>query len=213
MTLLIVVLVLWAASGVGTAIWLRRRGHDFVSWAAMGCVLGPFLVPLARIRAREERVDARVTSLGVPMPGDLSVLVGVDGSPESLHALEQAVALFGDRLGQLTVATVVDFETANEIKVDVLPSAERDRVVDVLQTAVKRVAPLEPETLILSGRPHVALAAAASDGYDVLVIGPRGHGRAEAMFGSAATALSRGTGVPVLIVSPTVERVPADATG
>lgn len=203
--LLIMLLLLWSGTGVVTALWLRLRGHDFVSWAAVGVVFGPLVVPLARLRAvTEPRGHRRVVLAGVPGEGDLAVLVGVDGSPESLHALEQAVRLFGSRMGTLTVATAVDFETANEIEVTVLPSEARDRVHLLLDEAAASIAPFRPETVILSGRAHEALADAAAD-HDVLVIGPRGRGRSESLFGSAATALATGAPVPVLIVGSTAE--------
>jgi len=55
--------------------------------------------------------------------------------------------------------------------------------------------------VILAGRPADALARyAAENGFEVLVVGRRGHGAGKALLGSTAVSLSRQAGVPVLIV-------------
>jgi hypothetical protein len=39
--------VVWVTSGIATAFWLRRRGHVFVSWSALGFVFGSRVLGLA----------------------------------------------------------------------------------------------------------------------------------------------------------------------
>jgi nucleotide-binding universal stress UspA family protein len=41
---------------------------------------------------------------------------------------------------------------------------------------------------------------AREEGYELLAIGKRGHGRSKALLGSTASRLAHGTEVPVLIV-------------
>ena len=49
---IVLIVVAWVTTGVVTAIVMRRRGHDFGFWLALGSVLGPFIVPSAIERAR-----------------------------------------------------------------------------------------------------------------------------------------------------------------
>jgi hypothetical protein len=57
----VTVLVMWLVAGLGAALHLRRRGHDAGPAVAIGIVLGPFLIPLARrILARGRAAEARV---------------------------------------------------------------------------------------------------------------------------------------------------------
>jgi hypothetical protein len=39
---LIIVAGIWLLVGLTLALMMRRRGHDFWVWAALGCVLGPW---------------------------------------------------------------------------------------------------------------------------------------------------------------------------
>jgi nucleotide-binding universal stress UspA family protein len=60
---------------------------------------------------------------------------------------------------------------------------------------------LEPGTVLLVGQPAAALMKhAAEEGYELLVVGRRGHGASKALLGSTAMRLAHAAGVPVLVV-------------
>jgi nucleotide-binding universal stress UspA family protein len=70
---------------------------------------------------------------------------------------------------------------------------------DLVRTA--NATGLRPETVLLSGRPADVLRKhAVEDGYEVIVVGRRGHGASRVLLGSVASELARGGDVPVLIV-------------
>lgn len=63
------------------------------------------------------------------------------------------------------------------------------------------VGAIAPGTVLLVGQSREALMRhAAEEGYEVLVVGRRGHGASNVLLGSTATRLAEGTGIPVLIV-------------
>ena len=64
---------------------------------------------------------------------------------------------------------------------------------------------VETGRVVLSGAPAEVLERyAADEGYDFVVVGPRGHGASKLVLGSVASRLSRGGVVPV-IVGPQLE--------
>src|SRR5690348_5187902 len=96
---------------------MGRRGHDSFGWLVLGTVLGPLGVILAIAARSDEKLDPARLRLGpraIPASGTIDVLVGYDGSAESLAALQTVPALLGDRLGRLTVATVVPYDQVRE---------------------------------------------------------------------------------------------------
>lgn len=77
-------------------------------------IAGPLAIPLARQANRDEPY-IKPSMLGEPPEAvdrsGLSVLVGIDGSGESVAASASIVRAVGPRLGALTLATVVDYES------------------------------------------------------------------------------------------------------
>lgn len=180
----------WVVIGGGTAIVMARRGHDVTSWAVLGLVLGPLAAAFAIGSARSE-ADAgpAVLAAGRPGPGSVDVLVGIDGSPEASAALRAAVELHRQHLGRLCLAAVVPFDA------EVDPG-----VTAALQGTAAEVAALAPTTVVLRGEPADALGAhARAEGFEVLVVGARGRGRAAGPLGSVAARLAAGAPVPVLV--------------
>src|SRR5581483_7199947 len=111
-TLVIVAAVAWLSIGLTLSLVMGRRGHDAFSWLILGTLFGPLGAIFAveardQERVRPEMVAHRESS----GPGPIDVLVGLDGSPESRAALQAAVALLGPRLGRLTLATVVPYDS------------------------------------------------------------------------------------------------------
>jgi nucleotide-binding universal stress UspA family protein len=190
----------WAAIGVVSAVVMGRRGHATFSWLIVGAFLGPLVVPLASSRTRQARQLPRAADVGTRR-GPVDVLVGVDGSAESLAAATIVARLLGDRVGRLTVAIVIDYDTAlggAQGPAHRAASLELSRAADAVSESV----PNDVDTAMLAGKPADALVAHATAGqYDVIAVGSRGRGATKLMMGSVATRLSRGAPVPVLVVS------------
>jgi nucleotide-binding universal stress UspA family protein len=150
--------------------------------------------------------EARVPTLVVPgietarqhRPGEHQpwrVLVGVDGSGPSLHALRQAAdmaALFG---GELVAATAVEREEDAPVRAIVgLADACRPLRQDGLQvrTATRRGPPAQ-----------VLLDLAASFDVDLVVVGMRGVGApGDPLLGSVSRHVVHETDRPALVVPP-----------
>lgn len=202
------VFLTWAAIGVVSAVAMGRRGHAPFSWLVFGTVLGPLVIPLALSRRREASKLGR-TATPAARRGPVDVLVGIDGSPESIAAARVVGSLLSDRIGRLTLATVVDYDTAL--------AGEGGAAQRAVRTELERVAelvsgslPRHVETVVLTGRPAAALSEQAADGrFDVLAVGARGRGASKLLMGSVATRLSRGASTPLLIVSDQGDASPA----
>lgn len=197
--LLLGMFLTWGAIGVVSAIVMGRRGHAPFSWLVLGVALGPLVIPLAFSRVRQTR--GLTGGLGGTWRGPVDVLVGIDGSPESTAAARVVGALFGDRIGRLTLATVIDYDTALGGEAE---PAHRAARLALAQTAdnVADAVPEKPDAVMLAGKPAEALTAhAAAGGFDVLAVGRRGRGASKLVMGSVATHLARGAPIPVLIVS------------
>jgi nucleotide-binding universal stress UspA family protein len=194
----LIVLGVWMLIAVLTSFGMARRGHSAFSWALMGGVFGPLVIPLIIEAIGEERDRApRVLHAGIHAAGMLSVLVGVDGSEESVAAVNVAVRLFGPRLERITLAMVIPYEAA-----DGTPSDVRDEAAAEVERLAGSLRAFDPDTLLLAGRPAEALVeAAVAGGYHALVIGSRGRGAAKALLGSVAGRLAGNAPLPVLIVA------------
>jgi nucleotide-binding universal stress UspA family protein len=200
---LLVVVLVWLAIGVVASLVMARRGHAPFTWGALGAALGPLVIPLALGSVRRERAPTDV-ALRQPVggAGPVDVLVGIDGSAEARRALRAVVELLGPRLGRLTLATVVDFDTAESAQ----HGAERRRAEQHLEEAALDARAIGgdrvPGELLLAGRPATALVRhARENGYGLLAIGCRGHGASKLAFGSVASQLARAAEVPVFLVS------------
>lgn len=198
---LILVALAWAAIGVVVAFLMRRRGHDLFVWLVLGVALGPLVVPLAIERARYHSA-AEHQSRGAPTPphAGFDLLAGVDGSPDSISAIDAAVSLFGGRVSSVTVATVVDYDAQDSVTGHEVQEEARKMLDEVAGKIL-----YDPvDKMVLFGRPDKALAEfARTSGMELIVIGARGHGASEALFGSVADRLVRGCAIPVF-VGPTV---------
>ena len=199
--LLLGMFLTWSVIGIASAFVMGRRGHAPFSWFFLGAVFGPLVIPLAFSRARQARTVGSATAGAGHWQGPVDVLVGIDGSAESIAAAKVVGALLGDRIGRLVLATVVDYDTA--LGGDDAPAhrAARLTLAEAADDAAES-SPRAPDTVVLAGKPADALASHAVDGnFDVLAIGCRGRGASKLVMGSVATQLSRGTPTPVLIVS------------
>jgi nucleotide-binding universal stress UspA family protein len=195
-SLVMAVAAVWLAIGVMLSMVMGRRGHDRFGWLVPGALCGPLGVILAVDARRHDEVlapaavnRAAASSAG---GGPVDVLVGFDGSPESAAVLGAVRALFGDRLGRLTVAAVVPF---GEI-------TEQERAAREGLARLALMPGPAPQLEILHGRPATALRTyAAEGGYELIAVGTRGAGATKGLLGRAANELAHAGGkVPVLLV-------------
>lgn len=195
--LIVAVAAGWMAIGLVLSIVMGRRGHDSVGWLVSGTLLGPLALVLAFDALHEserlEPANVRPGPPAIPSRGPIDVLVGFDGSPEARGAIDAVPALLGDRLGRLTVATVVPY---GEIR-------EQERLATrALRSLEGRATGLECDLELLHGHPAEALSQYASEGgYGLIAVGTRGAGITKAILGSAATQLAQDSRVPVLLVT------------
>ena len=196
---LILVALVWATIGVVVAFLMRRRGHDFSVWLVLGVALGPLVVPLAFERASYHSA-AKYQPRGAPTPPHVGfdVLVGVDGSDESVRAIDSALTLFGGLVSSVTVATVLDFDSETGISGLESQAAAREMLDDVAD----RVQHDPVHIKLLFGRPDEVLAEyARTSGMELIVVGARGHGASEALFGSVTGRLVGSSEIPVYVGS------------
>lgn len=194
-TLMAVVAVSWLTVGLTLALFMGRRGHDPFSWLVLGTLFGPLgAIFAAEARASEKPGPAELVVAGQPGgAGPVDVLVGSDGSPESRAALAAATELLGPRLGRLTLATVIPFDSGVE--------AQRQARVALELEWQGEAVPGGPQLELLHGRPADALLdRTVEGGYDLLVIGTRGAGASTAILGSTAVDVARSAKVPVLLM-------------
>ena len=198
---LLSLLGVWLLSGLAAAFVMGRRGYDPWSWGVFGALFGPAVVPLAIgwHRRHGGAHDERVLHVGSAAPGQIAVLVGIDGSAEALVATDAAVALLGDRLASLTLATVVNFDEAAAMHQPRGEVFERC-AQSLLDAAAASVVGASPTTVVLTGRPADALVGYAKrHNVDLVAIGARGRGLSETILGSVAEQLVRAPDVLVLV--------------
>jgi len=191
-----VIALTWVVTGLVVAFFMRRRGFDFYPWLALGTMLGPLVVPLAVERVRFHGVTEReAKSTPTPPRRGLDILVGLDGSGESAAALVSAVELFGPLMTSLTIATVLDYDSESFGGLE-----SRQAAQTMLEEAASRIDLEVVETRILFGRADRALAEyARANGVEMIVVGARGRGATEALFGSITSRLVGGCKLPVLV--------------
>ncbi len=196
-----IIAALWVLIGVTASIVMGRRGHSSFTWLLLGALLGPLVIPLGLSAVRAERRDpgtrSRILREGTARTGTVDLLVGIDGSVQSAAALRAVLSLFADRIGRLTLASVIDYDSAISSR----PWDSERLAAEQLGSLAATVEGARPTTMVLVGQPSAALAKhAAEDGYELIVVGRRGHGASKALIGSTAMRLGHGDGAPVLIV-------------
>jgi len=199
-TVVLLVAAGWLSIGLGLSLVMGRRGHDAFSWLVLGALFGPLGAVFALEARGEERIRSElVAARRSAGPGPIDVLAGVDGSPESQAALLAATRLLGPRLGRLTLATVIPYDSG----------ADRKRSARTMLEHQGALVGGGPRLELLHGRPApVLMERAVDDGYDLLVVGTRGAGASKAFLGSTAVDVAEWARVPVLLMGAAG---PADA--
>lgn len=192
---LVVVGVTWLVIGLVIAFIMRRRGHSFWIWFVLGAILGPLAIPLAVERARFHPIEYPAGGPGRGT-GKLDVLAGIDDSEESVEAVRVALELFGECMTSLTLARVLDYDSAGTFT----GSDAQAEAMSRLREVSGAIEFEEAGTRLLFGRPDEALVEhALSNDMELIVVGARGQGLAETLFGSVTARLVGGRAVPVFV--------------
>ena len=158
-------LIAWMSTGLLTAFVLSRQGHDGRSTGALGFVFGPLFVPLAmEARKRRDEVEPFIVAPGRRGEGPVDVLVVLDCPTAQAPAALPILDMLGPRLGGVTLARVLDFESIQDER-------ERGEAGLELSCASLFLCQHEPGLVLLAGKPCDAPRAyAAEAGYDLVVL-------------------------------------------
>jgi nucleotide-binding universal stress UspA family protein len=146
------------------------------------------------------------------------ILVPVDGSDCSLHALEIAAAFAREQQARLSIVTVVDPAKAAAMAFGEASMAAScldaldDEGKTVVDDAAGRVRAFsQAETAVLDGAPVDAIVHYARDhGVDLIIIGSHGRsGLSRVFLGSVAEGVIRHSIMPVMVV----RHIPVTETG
>jgi len=147
----------------------------------------------------------------VPPAAKLHLIVGYDGSPPAVRALDAAVRLLSGRIGQIVVLYVGHLSAADSMSPDALAEMEQsfsEIAADLRNQAGEQLSGREdrwqfewrqgdiaPELLGMAKR----LGEADPEDTVALVVGSSSHAM-HRVIGSVAVSLSRHSPVPVVIV-------------
>jgi nucleotide-binding universal stress UspA family protein len=213
----VAVVVAWLVVGAVVGVVEARHGHWRKSWVVYA-ILGPFAIALVLERRHLTRPSPTVLATGRARRGPVDLLLGFDGSANSSKAAALAIELFGPRVRRVTLATVLDVDTAAphaDSTIHPGPWPEEQTARDDLDAAVSSLEAdfgIKAGSVILAGAPADALERyAAEEGYEVLVIGCRGKGLSKLVLGSCASTLACRTKVPVMLI-PAPSTAPSAST-
>jgi len=137
----------------------------------------------------------------------LNILVGLDGSESSLRALGHAVALARAGNARLTLMTVAPPVSSYVTLAGVSPERMQDDLDRWAGRILEKAEATIPEDVIahrVQGRGHAGpeiVEELKRGGYDLVVLGSRGRGRAqEGLFGSVNAYVHFHAHVPLLTV-------------
>jgi nucleotide-binding universal stress UspA family protein len=132
-----------------------------------------------------------------PIDGARRVVVGIDTSPESLHALDWSLVLAGAFAGSVVVVHAVGLLEEGGY-------AGSPDVVGLVDDARERMVGSPPSTEVVfehGPAAEVVIRVAEREHADVVVVGRRGLGQAVRLLGSVSEAVLAGSGCPVLVVT------------
>jgi nucleotide-binding universal stress UspA family protein len=137
----------------------------------------------------------------MPEITDRPVLAGVDGSPESLAALDLAAAEASLRQAPLTVTYVWPGPHWRPVRTRAAPvsRADAERVLAAATAWLRRHRPDVPVTGRLVLGDAVEVLAAGSVSAQLVVVGHRGTGLVTRGWGSVAVQLSRRSKAPLIV--------------
>ncbi|GAB3652760.1 universal stress protein [Glycomyces tarimensis] len=196
----LIVIVLWAGSGLVALLWMARYGHRDRKWILAAILLGPIFAASAPERVQTDsrlvETEHEHDASGAPR----QALVGIDGSAEADRALDTALDLLPGDQYTLILARVVDFDRAEAAESDAADAEEIRRIEDELAGRAERIGGRAVSSAVLSGPPAGALLEYAEErGVDVIVVGRHGKGLSKALMGDVSQAVIRQASVPVLV--------------
>ena len=151
----------------------------------------------------------RAAEPGLDWPCYPRVLVVLDETPAAVFALGHAVPYALDQRSQLTLLAVVPNVRFLVAAAGVSPEVMAKQMENAAADRLRKIAASLPQeisvtTLVRRGDPAEEILAAARDQRaDVICLGARGRGRvAGVLFGSVASAVLRGSPVPVVVWHP-----------
>jgi nucleotide-binding universal stress UspA family protein len=188
-----VALTVWLLGGLAGYYYLYRHGHPHPVWLLGGLVLGPFA--LLVFMDRVERSSHVLVERPAADTSGMKVVVGLDGSAGSRHALEVARHLVEGRACCLVLCEVVDYDTEDD------PSGAGVEAATQRLGQVAASLPDHPVSVeVVAGRPAQALAEVAEQqDADLVVVGTRGRGLTRRLLGSVAEDLLATSTRPVLV--------------
>ena len=146
-----------------------------------------------------------------PTAGKLHIVVGYDGSPPAVRALDSAVSLLHSRDGDIEVVYVAHLTGLEMLSADAIVEMEetfnqmaedlRDQVGKQLADREKRWSFRQRQGLIAQQLiEEAAQTVSAHPGDQVVIVVGSSSQAAHRMVGSAAVALARHAPVPIVIV-------------
>ena len=187
----------WSAVGIVACAGFRRAGHNFWLYAGLAVWMGPFILLVMRLVARDQEPSViQVLRSGSDLDGWVDVLVGIDGSPESSASVTAALRTLLPAIRRIRFVAVLDHETAGSpdfFETDENLASELRRTADDL-------ALINAELALLSGRADKALIAhACAEGFDLLLVAHRSNSAMSMLLGSTVQRLSRHAQLAVLV--------------
>lgn len=196
----LIFLALWSGSGILACLVFRRMGHNFLIFAGLALWMGPFIIYLMLYvtRADTPMITDQLRA-GIPGEGWLDVLVGTDGSPESMDSVCAALQTLSPALRRVAIASALDAETARSRNAFTTDEDLADALAEVAERSNLPTASL----VLLSGRADKALSAyATAEGFDVILVGHESFRIAGAILGSTIRRLAGNATVPVFVGPP-----------
>jgi len=200
MRVLLIALVIWSATGLAISYLYRRQGHNLLVYAGLAIWMGPLIFFIMRSVAREQQSPVEVFRSGQPRDGGwLDVLVGIDGSNESVQSVLQVLNRLEPALRRVRIVSSLDPETANSRN-----HFDTDEEIQTrLELVAKTFGPDSTELAFISGRADKSLVHhAAKEGFDFLVVAHRHHRVLGSLLGSTVQRLTRSATVPIIVGPP-----------
>jgi nucleotide-binding universal stress UspA family protein len=137
------------------------------------------------------------------------ILVPIDGSENSMRALEHGLALSLKLKSKLTILYIIDvppfvYVQSQQVVNSVMESLEKEAksVLESGKSQSKKHG-VEPETAFLEGSDIASIIIDYSEknNFDAIVIGSRGHGKVKTvLLGSVSHNVLHNSKIPVLII-------------
>lgn len=192
----VIVVIIWVALGLTAALFLGRHGHRSPLWYPVAIALGPLFLPIALELTMKPSTVLTRTDVGGERGPCRTVLVTLDGSPESDAALAGAAQVLDPMGVRFTLLTVLDPDLGDD-------DQEANRGAQLLLESRARRLPggcRPPVHEVAIGNPaKVILERAMAEQADLLVLGRRGRGLSERLLGSVADRVVRDSSCPVLV--------------